>query len=178
MPRKITISVVSAILTLLTLTIIISANDGGHLGTFNTVPQVTFAQAQQKFTAKLTGNQEVPPTTSSGRGTANFNESVDGRTLNYRVTLNNISEFTAINLNIGKQGQIGPTIATLFRAKVPVFLPMIAGNITSDKLLGPLAGKQISDLIKMIKDGNMYTNVITIRSLHGEIRGQLLPSPL
>ena len=36
MPRKITISVVSAILTLLILTIIMSATDSGHLGTFNT----------------------------------------------------------------------------------------------------------------------------------------------
>ena len=41
---------------------------------------------------------------------------------------------------------------------------------------GPLAGKRISDLIKLIEDGKAYVNVHTDQNPDGEIRGQLAPS--
>ena len=47
------------------------------------------------------------------------------------------------------------------------------GTITSADLKGPLAGKQVSDLIRLIEGGKAYVNVHTDRSLNGEIRGQL-----
>jgi hypothetical protein len=47
------------------------------------------------------------------------------------------------------------------------------GNLRADNLEGPLAGKQITDLIKMIKDGNAYVNVHTVQNPNGEIRGQI-----
>jgi CHRD domain len=44
-------------------------------------------------------------------------------------------------------------------------------------LKGPLAGKHVSDLIKLIEDGNAYANVHTRQHPNGEIRGQLSLSP-
>jgi CHRD domain len=41
------------------------------------------------------------------------------------------------------------------------------------KLEGPLAGKQLSDLITMINNGDAYVNVHTEANPKGEIRGQL-----
>ncbi|HEY6884606.1 MAG TPA: CHRD domain-containing protein, partial [Nitrososphaeraceae archaeon] len=51
----------------------------------------------------------------------------------------------------------------------------IGGTITSADLKGPLSGKQVSDLIKLIQDGKAYFNVHTDQNTNGEIRGQLKP---
>jgi len=46
------------------------------------------------------------------------------------------------------------------------------GKITSSDLQGPLADKQISDLVNIIKSGGAYVNVHTQQNQNGEIRGQ------
>lgn len=46
-------------------------------------------------------------------------------------------------------------------------------TITSAKFKGPLAGKQLSDLINMINNGEAYVDVHTRANPKGEIRGQL-----
>jgi hypothetical protein len=52
----------------------------------------------------------------------------------------------------------------------------VSGTITSGDLKGPLAGKQISDLVKLIKEGGAYANIATKQNQKGEIRGQLTTS--
>jgi len=47
------------------------------------------------------------------------------------------------------------------------------GKITSSDLQGPFAGKQISDLVDIIKSGQDYVNVHTDKNQNGEIRGQI-----
>jgi hypothetical protein len=47
------------------------------------------------------------------------------------------------------------------------------GNITASDLVGPLKGKQMSDLVKLINDGQAYANVHTEPNPKGEIRGQI-----
>ena len=47
------------------------------------------------------------------------------------------------------------------------------GKITSSDLQGQLAGKQISDLVNIIKSGQAYVNVHTDKNQNGEIRGQI-----
>jgi hypothetical protein len=47
------------------------------------------------------------------------------------------------------------------------------GTITEKDLIGPLAGKTVGDLVKMIKDGGAYVNVHTDKYPDGEIRGQI-----
>jgi CHRD domain len=46
------------------------------------------------------------------------------------------------------------------------------GTITADKLEGPMAGKQISDLAAAGNNGTLYVNVHTEQNPNGEIRGQ------
>jgi hypothetical protein len=48
------------------------------------------------------------------------------------------------------------------------------GKITSSDLQGPLAGKQISDLVDIIKNGGAYVNLHTNQNQNGEIRGQIM----
>jgi len=64
----------------------------------------------------------------------------------------------------------------LFKANLPTGPEngmLSQGNITSDKLDGPLKGKQISDLVKLIGDDNAYANVHTQQNPKGEIMGQI-----
>jgi CHRD domain len=83
------------------------------------------------------------------------------------------------HIHSGKIGQNGPVVVTLFQSKAattssPVKNGILSqGTITSANLEGPLKGKQISDLVKLINDGNAYANVHTKQNPKGEIRGQI-----
>ncbi|MFZ0512243.1 MAG: CHRD domain-containing protein [Candidatus Nitrosopolaris sp.] len=46
------------------------------------------------------------------------------------------------------------------------------GNVTKSDLQGPLADKQLSDLVNLIKNGNTYVNVHTTHP-KGAIRWQI-----
>ena len=50
------------------------------------------------------------------------------------------------------------------------------GTITSSDLQqGPLVGKQISDLVNLMNNGQAYVNLHTQQNMNGEIRGQVMP---
>ena len=49
----------------------------------------------------------------------------------------------------------------------------LKGNITSDKLEGPLAGKELSELVSLMSDGTVYVNVHTSEFQNGAVRGQI-----
>jgi hypothetical protein len=50
------------------------------------------------------------------------------------------------------------------------------GSITADKLEGPMAGKQLSDLATAMNNGETYVNIHTEANPNGEIRGQIMSS--
>jgi CHRD domain len=50
---------------------------------------------------------------------------------------------------------------------------MSEGNITADNLEGPLAGKQLSDLLSSMQSMGLFVNVHTTQYPDGEIRGQI-----
>jgi hypothetical protein len=47
------------------------------------------------------------------------------------------------------------------------------GSFTSNYFIGPLKGKQMSDLVELISDGQAYANVHTESAPKGEIHGQI-----
>ncbi|HVE37679.1 MAG TPA: CHRD domain-containing protein, partial [Nitrososphaeraceae archaeon] len=49
----------------------------------------------------------------------------------------------------------------------------LKGNITNDKLQGPLADKELSELVSLMSDGTVYVNVHTGEFKDGAIRGQI-----
>jgi hypothetical protein len=141
--------------------------------------------AQQKFdrfTAKLSGSNEVPPVTTAGSGIAVIHILPVGHqeVLNYALDLKNMKGVTGVHIHIGKQGENGPVVADLFGTPSMSGPPTAAvngqltkGTLTSSDLTGPLAGKQISALVHMIKSGEAYVNVHTTQNQNGEIRGQM-----
>jgi hypothetical protein len=131
------------------------------------VQQSVYAQQQssQTFTAKLTGKDEVPPVNTQATGMAQFQLSSDGKDMNYDLSATNLNGFMMAHIHQGKAGENGqPLTAPLSIGK---------GKITSSDLQGQLAGKQISDLVDIINNGQAYVNVHTDKNQNGEIRGQI-----
>jgi hypothetical protein len=150
-----------------------TATAGGGGGT------ATSSTGQQTFTATMTGSEEVPPKNTQATGSAKFIPSSDGNSMTSRIRVANIDGVTMAHIHSGKSGKNGPIVVTLFKSATPTG-PMNGllsqGTITSTNLEGPLKGKAISDLVKLINDGRAYANVHTQQNPKGEIRGQISTS--
>lgn len=119
---------------------------------------------QKKFTAKLSGKDEVPPVDTTATGMAQFQLSSDGKEINYDLTTTNLQGFMMAHIHQGKTGENGQPVAPLSMGK---------GKLTSSDLQGPLSGKQLSDLVGVMSNGGAYVNVHTQQHQDGEIRGQI-----
>lgn len=132
-----------------------------------------FAQ-DKKFTAKLSGGEEVPPTNSTATGAAELKLNSNATQLSYRVNVTSIDKVTAAHLHLAPKGVNGPVVATLYSA-VPggeVNGILAEGTIDASDLSGPLAGKTIGELVDEMGAGNVYVNVHSSDYPGGEIRGQ------
>jgi hypothetical protein len=154
----------------LALAAVVSLNSGSLI-------TLSHAQGEQKFTAKMTGKEEVPPKDTKATGNAEFTLSTDGKTMSYKVNVMNMDKITMAHIHQGKVGENGPPVVWLFNSTSKPSGPsngmLSQGNITSNDLVGPLKGKQMSDLVKLINDGQAYANVHTQPNPKGEIRGQI-----
>ncbi|MFC0271792.1 CHRD domain-containing protein [Metabacillus herbersteinensis] len=130
------------------------------------------------FFAKLKGSEEVPPVRTDAFGLAKFKVSSNERKIGFRLTVNNLSNFTQAHIHIGRKGVNGPVVAFLFGPVDPdisVNKGVVEGIITAEDLVGPLKGKPLSNLIDLMRDGKTYVNAHTAQNPDGEIRGQIKP---
>lgn len=162
MSKKIVGIMLAAVFTVALASIGITTND---------LTRSAFAQ-DQKFTATLSGQDEVPPTNSQATGMAEF--TVMGDSVEYTVNASNIEGVTAGHIHSGKQGTNGPVVVTLFKNDSPSNEVSETGSITPDKLEGPMAGKQLTDLASAMSNGDTYVNIHTEQNPNGEIRGQIM----
>lgn len=140
------------------------------------------AQQQQQFIAKLSGSNEVPAVNTPATGTAKFTPSADGKSINYVIDVTDMNGVMGAHIHSGKQGQNGPVVAGLFNPGMvgpptgKVNGMLAKGTITSSDLQGTLPGKQVSDLVKLMKSQGAYVNIHTQQHQNGEIRGQIDPT--
>lgn len=142
----------------------------------------------KQFSAVLTGDNEVPPVNTEATGRIKLIANSQESALDYQISLSNLNGLvTGAHIHRGSVGTNGPVVATLniggtFAGASAstsagggsgMTSTSMGGTITSADLKGPLAGKQVSDLIRLIEDGKAYVNVHTHQNLNGEIRGQL-----
>jgi CHRD domain len=147
----------------------------------------------QVFSAKMTGYKEVPPVSTDTTGTIRVKANSQPQTLDYDLTLTNLNGvITGAHIHMGKPGFNGPIVADLNAPGLggaaaassssssgggtAMTSNSVSGTIRFTDLKGPLEGKQITDLVKLIEEGRAYTNVHTEQNPDGEIRGQLSPS--
>jgi hypothetical protein len=130
------------------------------------------AQGPPTIPVSLTGNEEIPPVQTEATGVAEFKQAgTEYRA--YSVKATNIQGVTAAHIHLGAKGENGPVIFTLFKYDTPMNQVLDNGTITADKLEGPMASKQLSDLATAGVNGMLYVNIHTVQNPNGEIRGQI-----
>jgi CHRD domain len=158
---------------ILSLTVVV-----GTLGVIAPVPNQATAQEPgvQEFDAILTSAAEVPPVQSSASGFAELEVEEGSDNMEYGIIAINIDKVTKAHIHQGSSSEAGPVVATLFNPSTPtgpITEELTAGSITSANLEGPLQGKQLSDLIALMQNGQAYVNVHTEQNPDGEIRGTI-----
>jgi hypothetical protein len=124
---------------------------------FLALPQPAFAETV-KLKADLKASEEVPPTDSSGAGTADVTLDTDTNKVSWKVTYEKLTgDATAAHFH-------GP-------AKVGANADPIV-DITANLKEG--SADVTADQLQMIREGNTYINIHTEKYPDGEIRGQVL----
>jgi hypothetical protein len=154
----------------MTLAIVIATGIFTSLTDTNSISKV-FAQGE-KFTAKLSGQEEVPPVDTQATGMTEFTP--NGENVNYVINATNIKNVTEGHIHSGEKGKNGPIVVTLFMSEPNKNEVNQKGTITADKLKGPMEGKSMSDLTAAMKNGSTYANIHSDQKPNGEIRGQIM----
>jgi CHRD domain len=133
-------------------------------------------EPEQKFIAKLSGKEEVPPNESPSTGLA-WVKITDDK-IGYEVNVTDMDKVNAAHIHLAEAGKNGPIVLTLFKGGPTEQANGTVGeaNVTASNLEGPMKGKGVTDLVTAMKNGTTYVNVHTTDFPDGEIRGQLKDS--
>ena len=136
------------------------------------------AQEAQTFSATLSGKDEVPPTKSIASGTSKFLVNENDSQISYLVNLTGLKKITQAHIHNGTSGQNGDVLVNLSNSKSaknpdnPEI--QLTGTITKDDLQGPLKGRELSDLLIVMRNEQAYVNAHTEIYPKGAIRGQIM----
>lgn len=131
------------------------------------------------FVATQSGDEEVPPVETRGRGTATFSLNADGTELSYKLITAGVADITQSHIHIGAMGSNGPVVVFLFG--------LVPEGVTSAGVLaeGVIAeadliarpdigfGATMAELVAAMRTGGAYVNVHTLAWPGGEVRGQI-----
>jgi hypothetical protein len=163
--------------------IIAQNNTTGTNTTTAGVGNTTQAQAQgstSQFSAKLTGELTSPPTVTNATGTGEFTLVGDGNTMQYTIDANNIDKVTDVFVAASSGGRYADLVQ--LRSGVnegptgPISGTLVEGNFTASDFTGRLNIDQMSDLLKLILDGNAYVKIHTFDAPLGKIVGKITPN--
>jgi hypothetical protein len=121
------------------------------------------AGMMKTYHATLSGTQEVPPTTSSGQGNAEFTVDPDS----HKVTW-----------NVAYSGLTGPAAAAhIHGPAAPGANAGVVVNIAANGTASPIQGSAVLTDAQMadLMAGKDYVNIHTAQNKGGEIRGQITP---
>jgi hypothetical protein len=121
---------------------------------------IAICASSQEIRVVLSGNQEIPPvtTTASGTGTITINPD---RTVSGNAAITGMS-VTVAHIHEGAAGTNGPIIIPLIRAADNVWLVPPGTRLTDAQY-------------ESCKSGNLYFNIHSEAHRSGEIRGQIKP---
>jgi CHRD domain len=120
----------------------------------------TIATYAKDVPVKLTGDQEVPPVTTSATGVGTFSIK-DDKSVSGTITTTGI-DGTMAHIHVAAPGKNGPVIITLTKS---------GDNVWSV----PDHSKLTDDQYQSFKNGDLYVNVHSAAHKGGEIRAQLKP---
>lgn len=157
---------------------------------------IAIAAVSMHFNSPMEGAQEAPvPRDTQARGNAIYALSEDGTRIEYKLIVANIENVFMAHIHMAPRGVSGPIVVWLYPGTTPgVTAPLGGGRINgviaqgsfgASDLVGPLAGHPLSDLVALLENGGVYTNVHTNDGdlvvnegpgdfPAGEIRGQIM----
>jgi hypothetical protein len=133
----------------------------------------SYAQ-NEKYRAKLDGNNEVPAVNTTSEGVINFKTKND--MLTWKMNVTGTNDATGVNIHKGKAGENGEVVVDLMKVSKHSDNPKgmtMRGNVTDSSLTGSMAGQTIDDLKTAMANGDTYVNLKTQDHPDGEIRGQI-----
>ena len=133
----------------------------------------SYAQ-NEKYRAKLDGNNEVPPVNSTAEGVINFKTKND--MLTWKMNVTGTNDATGVNIHKGKAGENGDVVVDLLKVSKHSDTPKgmtMRGNVTDSSLTGSMAGQTIADLKTAMANGDTYINLKTQDHPDGLLRGQI-----
>jgi hypothetical protein len=133
----------------------------------------SYAQ-NEKYRAKLDGDNEVPPVNTTADGVINF-KSKDG-SMSWKMNITGITDATGAHIHKAKNGTNGEVVVDLLKLSKHSNTPqgmVMRGNITDSSLTGQMKGQTLQDLKTAMANGDTYVNVHTKDHPKGEIRGQI-----
>lgn len=124
-------------------------------------------EVEETFVARMNGQEQVPPTASTGRGLALFQLSMDKQLLRFHVINIGLTGNTfTVDLHEGTPGSNGPVLFDLTPFAINLSNSYVVGTVDS-------SDATFDGLVNSLISGNAYVDVHTDSSLNGEIRGQL-----
>jgi len=133
----------------------------------------SYAQ-NEKYRAKLDGNNEVPAVNTTSEGVINFKTKND--MLTWKMNVTGTNDATGVNIHKAKAGENGEVVVDLMKVSKHSDNPKgmtMRGNVTDSSLKGSMAGQTIADLKTAMANGDTYVNLKTQDHPDGEIRGQI-----
>ena len=121
-----------------------------------------------------------PGVKTAGGGKATFDLSKDGSSIHYKLDVDKISDVTMAHIHaVGDGGTPGPILVWLYPVggnapslKAGMVSGTLAeGEITADKIGGPMKGKSVKELFEAIGHGKAGVAVHTKANPRGELWG-------
>jgi len=134
---------------------------------------------ERQMRARLSGFQEVPAVSTTGRG--EFRGTINGQSISFRLTYSDLEgAVNAAHIHFGQSGVNGGVMAFLCGGGGKPACPAsgtVAGDISAADILGPadqgIESGNFAEAIRALRSGATYANVHTTKFPNGEIRGQV-----
>jgi hypothetical protein len=131
--------------------------------------------------ARLTGFEEVPPISTTGRG--DFRAEVEDEEMQFRLRYSNLEggSIVGAHIHFGQSGVNGGIVVhfcgTGGKPACPPAPATLEGTITAADVVGVaaqgIAAGEFDEVLRAIRAGRGYVNVHTTTFSGGEIRGQI-----
>jgi CHRD domain len=131
--------------------------------------------------ARLSGFQEVPPKLTDGHGTLTLR--LHATSIDYTLTYSDLTSSPALfaHIHFAQRGVNGAVVAFLCggggKPACPDSGGTVTGTITAADVLGVadqnVAAGDFPGLLRIVRSGDAYANVHTVKFPAGEIRGQI-----
>ena len=140
-------------------------------------------QCGSKFSAYLSGDEEVPPVHTDVSGDAHFYVDSDEETIQFEVEVLDNGEHAGLlgaagaHIHCAPAGANGPVVAFL-AGVVPGGLAgevTFSGTLKEVNIVDPTCGSTIEELVDSFCNGNAYVNIHSSANPPGEVRGQIAP---